>query len=118
MKNESNKLRIHEPSASLHMASPRVSVSGATSGCGEAGPGCRVWLSHREGEAGRPQLRSRPEPRPPIHLRGPGLEGLLLVYGAWCWPSRGEWARGSRRGHWEQRMSCVFVSNVDLLFFL
>lgn len=65
-----------------------------SSGCGEAGAGCRVRVPHREGEAGDPELHSHPEPHPPLHLRGPGLERILLVNGAWCWPGWGEWARG------------------------
>lgn len=85
-------------------------VFGAPSGCGEAGSGGRVRLPHREGAAGRPELRSRPEPRASIYLRGPGLEGLLLVHGARRWPSWGEWAHvgegvgGSCRGRCGHKM--------------
>lgn len=38
------------------------------SGRGEAGAGGRVWLPHREGEAGGAELHSHPDPHPSLHL--------------------------------------------------
>lgn len=67
-----------------------------SSGRREAGAGCRVWLPHREGETSDPQLHPHPEPHPSLHLRGPGLERILLVNSAWCWPGWGEWVQGAK----------------------
>lgn len=67
------------------------------SGRGEAGAGRGVRLPHGEGEAGDPELHSHTDPHPPLHLRGPGLERILLVNGAWCWAGWGEWAQERKR---------------------
>ncbi len=74
----------------------------------EAGAGRRVWLPHREGEAGDPELHSHPESHPPLHLWGPGLERLLLVDGAGCRSGWGEWALG--RKTYVQKTSSVHLS--------
>lgn len=69
---------------------PPLLPPGDPPGGGEAGAGCRVRLPQREREAGAPELHPNPESHPPLHLRGPGLEGLLLVDGARRWQGRGE----------------------------
>lgn len=77
-------------SVCFHTRGPLKPWCSVPSGGGEAGAGGRVRLPQREGEAGGPELHSHPESHPPLHLRGPGLEGLLLVDGAWRRQGRGE----------------------------
>lgn len=60
-----------------------------SSGGGEAGPGCRLWLSLREAASDGPELHPAAHTHPAIHLRGRRLERLLLVHRAWCWQSWG-----------------------------
>lgn len=70
-------------------------------GCGEAGAGRRERLPLGEGEADCPELQPAAHPRAALHLRGPGLEGFLLVHGA-----RGRARRGLCRAGLGGQWSC------------